>query len=181
MYEYFSFSPKILSSRGCFSHETCAVFRYSDWLAYFEISNQNHHRQTGYNYNILFQIIDNLLGRNTTRFTWKLIQYGNWITHNGLFWEGTTDTNYTTQNRWICDNRYISGKNRISQTITSSCMKIFQKMVEEWWFELNMTWCVAVHGFPAWVVKCSPITKVHVFSDSIWSLEHPCHPYWSTL
>ena len=41
------------------------------------ISNQNHHHQIGYNYNILTQIINNFLERNTTRLTWKLLQYGN--------------------------------------------------------------------------------------------------------
>ena len=55
---------------------TFAVFRNSDSLACYEISNQNHHRQTGYNYNILTQIFDNFLERNTTRLTWKLLQYG---------------------------------------------------------------------------------------------------------
>jgi hypothetical protein len=51
--------------------KTCAVFQYSDSLTYFEISNQNHDHQTGYNYNILTQIINNFLGRNTTILTWK--------------------------------------------------------------------------------------------------------------
>ena len=76
IYEYSSFSPEIISSSGRFSRETCAVFLYSDSVAYFEINNQNHHRQKSYNYNTLFRIIDNLLERNTTRLTWKLPQYG---------------------------------------------------------------------------------------------------------
>ena len=68
------FPPKKLSIHGHFSCETYVVFQYSDSLAYFENSNHNHHHQTGYKYNILTQIIDNLLGRNTTRLTWKLLQ-----------------------------------------------------------------------------------------------------------
>ena len=31
-----------------------------------------------------------------------------------LFWEGRTDTNYTTYNTWLHDNKYASGKNRVS-------------------------------------------------------------------
>jgi hypothetical protein len=66
-----------------------------------------------------------------------------------LFWEGRIDANYTTQNTRIRDNKYTSGKNRVSLTIT--------EMAEEWWFELNMTRPmtrrVDVHGFPDWVVK----------------------------
>ena len=65
------FPHEMLSICGQFSLETFTVF-----LAYFEISNQKHHSQTGYNYNILIRIIDNLLGRNTTRITWKFLQYG---------------------------------------------------------------------------------------------------------
>ena len=34
-------------------------------------------------------------------------------------------------------------------TITSNLMKIFQEMAEEWQFELNMTWPVALQRFPA--------------------------------
>ena len=26
-------------------------------------------------------------------------------------------------------------------------MKVFQEMAEEWWFELNVTWCLTVTGF----------------------------------
>ena len=39
-----------------------------------------------------------------------------WSLNNlqGIFWEGTTDANYTTQNMWIHDNKYTSGKNRVS-------------------------------------------------------------------
>ena len=33
---------------------------------------------------------------------------------HGLFWEGRTDANYTAQNIWIHDNKYISSKNRVS-------------------------------------------------------------------
>ena len=57
---------------------------------------------------------------------------------HGLFWEGRTDAYYNTQNTWIHDDKYTRGKNRVSQTITSNCMKIFQEMAKEWWFELNM-------------------------------------------
>ena len=50
------------------------------------------------------------------------------------------------------DNKYTSCKNRVSLTITSNLMKIFQEMAEEWRFELNMTRPmtrrVDVHGFP---------------------------------
>ena len=53
--------------------------------SYFEISNQNHHRQTGYNCNIFTQISTNLLGRNTMRLTWKLLQYGDCIVHTDYF------------------------------------------------------------------------------------------------
>ena len=38
---------------------------------------------------------------------------------------------FTTQNTWIDDNKYTSGKNRVSYTITSNYMKIFQEMAEE--------------------------------------------------
>ena len=65
---------------------------------------------------------------------------------HGLFWEGRIDANYTTQNTWIHDNKYTSGKNRVSLTISSNLMKIFPQMAEEWWFELNMTWCVTFTG-----------------------------------
>ena len=74
----------MLSIFGCFSYETFAVFRYSDSLAYFDIGNQNHHHQISYNYNILTQITDNLLGRNTS-LTWELLQYGDWKTHTDYF------------------------------------------------------------------------------------------------
>jgi hypothetical protein len=60
----------------CFSPETFVVFQYSDSLDYFEISNQNLHYQTDNNYDILTQIIDNFLGRNTTRLIWKHLQHG---------------------------------------------------------------------------------------------------------
>ena len=63
----FTLSFEMLSIHGRFSCETFTVFQYSDSLAYFEISNQNHRHQTGYNYNILTQVIDNLLGRHTSR------------------------------------------------------------------------------------------------------------------
>ena len=33
---------------------------------------------------------------------------------HGLLWEGRTDTNYTTQNTWIHDKKYTSGKNSLS-------------------------------------------------------------------
>ena len=45
---------------------------------------------------------------------------------HGLFWEGKIDANYTIQNTQISDNKYTSGKNRVSLTITSNLMKIFQ-------------------------------------------------------
>jgi len=70
------FPPKCVQFMHDFSREIFVVFRYSDSLAYFEISNQNHHCQTGYNYYILTQIIDNLLEINTKRLTWELLQYG---------------------------------------------------------------------------------------------------------
>ena len=88
------FSQKMLSIRGWISRETFAVFQYSDSLAYFEISNPNHHCQTGYNYNILTWIIKNLLGRNTMRLTWKHLLNNS----HRLFWEGRTNAYYTTQN-----------------------------------------------------------------------------------
>ena len=49
-----------------------------------------------------------------------------WLLNNsqGLFWEGRIDANYTTQNTWIHDNKYTSGKNRVSLTITSNLIKI---------------------------------------------------------
>ena len=37
------------------------------------------------NYNVFTQIIDNLLGRNIMRGTWKLLQNGDWITHTDYF------------------------------------------------------------------------------------------------
>ena len=73
------------SIHGCFSRKKIVVFRFSNSLASFEISNQNHHRQACYNYNILTQIIGNLLGKNTTWLTWKFLQYGDWITHMDYF------------------------------------------------------------------------------------------------
>ena len=30
------------------------------------------------------------------------------------------------------ENKCTSGKNRVSLTITSNCMKVFQEMAEEW-------------------------------------------------
>ena len=59
-----------------------SIFRFT---AYFEISNQNHHHQIGYNNNILTQIINNLLERNTMRLTWKLLLHGDWITQMDYF------------------------------------------------------------------------------------------------
>jgi hypothetical protein len=58
---------------------------YFDSLAYFEISNQNHHRQTSYDYTILTQIIVNFLELNNS---------------NELFRKGRTDANFTSQNTW---------------------------------------------------------------------------------
>ena len=47
---------------------------------------------------------------------------------NGLFWDDRIDANYTIQNIRIHDNKYTSDKNRVSLTITSNLMKIFQEM-----------------------------------------------------
>ena len=49
------------------SRKKSVVFWYSDSLAYFDISNQNYHHQTGYNCDVLTWIIINLLVRNKTR------------------------------------------------------------------------------------------------------------------
>jgi hypothetical protein len=78
-------------------------------LAYFEISNQNHHCQTGYNYFILTQIIDNLLEINTKRLTWLITTM--WGMNNT---EIILRGYFTTQNTWIDDIKYTSDKNRVS-------------------------------------------------------------------
>jgi len=75
------------------------VFWFSNSLASFEISNQNHHHQTGYNCNVLTRIINNLFGRNTMRLhgTPKIWGLNN---SHGLFWDGRTDANYIIVNIW---------------------------------------------------------------------------------
>ena len=60
--------------------------------------------------------------------------------------ERVKHANYTTQNTQIRDNKYTSGKNRVSLTITSNIMKLFQEMAEEWRFEQNMTWRMTFSG-----------------------------------
>ena len=35
---------------------------------------------------------------------------------HGLFWEGRTDTNFTTQNTWLYGNKYTSDKNSLMNT-----------------------------------------------------------------
>ena len=92
---------------------------------------------------------------------------------NKLFWEGRRDANFTTQNTWIDDNKYTSGKNRVSQTITSNCMKILKEIAEKLWFEPNMTWRVALHGFPGWrvnilaqlLISCPVFQKCDAMAD----------------
>ena len=56
-----------------------------------------------------------------------------------LFWEGRRDANYTTQNTWIHDNKYTSGKNKVSLTITSNIPRNGRGMVI--WTKYDM-----VHG-----------------------------------
>ena len=99
----------MLSIRGYFSRETFTVFQYSDSLAYFEISNQKHHRQTSYKYNILTQIIDNLLARNSNNSYMETPTIWGLNNSQGLIWEDRTDANYTTQNKWIHENILRNG------------------------------------------------------------------------
>ena len=69
------------------------------------------------------------------------------------FWEGRIDANYTIQNTRIRDNKYTSGKNRISLTITSNLMKIFQEMAISTKYDKAYDNAWDVHGFPDWVVN----------------------------
>ena len=140
----------MLSICWCFSHETFAVSWYSNSLA-FQISNQNHHDQTGSHYQLLkfFYPINR-------QFDWKKyhVTYMEPLTctkwglnnSNRLFWEIRTDTNFTTQNTCIHNNKYTSSMNRISSALNLNCMKLLQEMEEEWWFERNMTRCVNIKG-----------------------------------
>ena len=96
---------------------------------------------------------------------------------HGLFWEGRIDANYTIQNKWIRDSKYTSGMNRVSLTITSNLMKIFQEMAEEWRFELKMTRPMTrrmdVHRFPDWVVNTVgfPLIEAQFYSLFLFTIE----------
>jgi hypothetical protein len=61
-----AFPAKCIQFIRGFSRKKSVVFWYEDSLANFDISTQNHHHQTGYNCNVLTQIIVNLLVRNTS-------------------------------------------------------------------------------------------------------------------
>ena len=73
-------------------------------------------RLTGYYYNILTQIIDNLLGRNTTRLTWKLLQYGDWITHTDYFERVEQMLITLLKNMWIHDKLNMTWRVRFTDS-----------------------------------------------------------------
>ena len=137
------FPPKCVQFMHNFSREIFVVFRYSDSLAYFEISNQNqnHHCQTGYDYYILTQIINNLLEINTKRLTWKLLQYGEYITQNKLLWEGIS---------LLKTHEYMIINIQAIRIESHKPLQIIWKYTKEWQrngdLEKSMTWRVNVSG-----------------------------------